>query len=66
MTTKIKISAHDLEIETGRYKNIARTCKWCQLSLGLGPENFDIQDCIENKITFYLNVISTTIYVKNL
>ena len=42
MTTKIRISAHDLEIETGRYKNIARdkrTCKWCQLSLGLEESN---------------------------
>ena len=36
-TTKIRISAHDLEIEIGRYKNIPRDkriCKWCELTLG--------------------------------
>ena len=35
-TTRLRISAHRLEIESGRYKNIPRderTCKWCQLSL---------------------------------
>ena len=36
-TTRLRISAHDLEIETGRYKGIhrsERTCKWCSLTLG--------------------------------
>ncbi|NRB82002.1 MAG: reverse transcriptase family protein [Saccharospirillaceae bacterium] len=35
-TTRLRISAHDFEIESGRYKNIPRAerlCKWCQLSL---------------------------------
>ena len=34
--TRLRISAHDLEIERGRYKNIPRAerfCKWCQISL---------------------------------
>ena len=39
-TTKIRISAHDLEIETGRYNRPIKTprneriCKWCNLSTG--------------------------------
>ena len=35
-TTKLRISAHDLEIEHGRYKNIPREdriCKWCKITL---------------------------------
>ena len=35
-TTRLRISAHDLEIEQGRYKAIPREeriCKWCQLTL---------------------------------
>ena len=35
-TTRFRISAHDLEIETGRYSNIPRenrSCKWCLLTL---------------------------------
>ncbi|NRB81925.1 MAG: reverse transcriptase family protein [Saccharospirillaceae bacterium] len=35
-TTRLRISAHDLEIEHGRYKGIPREeriCKWCKLSL---------------------------------
>ena len=35
-TTKLRISAHDLEIEKGRYKKTLRkdrTCKWCLLTL---------------------------------
>ena len=34
-TTRLRISAHDLEIESGRYKNIPRNnriCKWCSLT----------------------------------
>ena len=34
----IKISAHDLEIEYGRYKNthrVDRTCAWCQSCMGI-------------------------------
>ena len=37
--TKLRISAHELHIETGRHKNIAREdrhCKWCKLSMGIG------------------------------
>ena len=36
--TKFRISAHDLLIESGRYKNIVREnrhCTWCKLSIGL-------------------------------
>ena len=36
-TTRLRISAHDLEIETGRYKAIPRNerhCNWCKISLG--------------------------------
>ena len=35
-TTRLRISAHNLEIEYGRYKNIPREkrkCKWCDLTL---------------------------------
>ena len=35
-TTRLRISAHNLEIEYGRYKNIPREqrkCKWCDLAL---------------------------------
>ena len=35
-TSRLRISAHDLEIEHGRYKDIPRDqrlCKWCQLTL---------------------------------
>ena len=36
-TTRLRISAHDLEIEIGRYHKIPREkriCKWCNLTLG--------------------------------
>ena len=41
--TRIRISAHRLEIETGRYKNIPkneRTCSWCNLVFN----NKDVED----------------------
>ena len=37
-TTKLRISAHDLHIEKGRYSNTPREqriCAWCQTSLGV-------------------------------
>ena len=37
-TTKLRISAHYLEIETGRYSNISREdrkCHWCHTSMGI-------------------------------
>ena len=37
-TTQLRISAHDYEIERGRYKNIAREsryCLWCKASMNL-------------------------------
>ena len=43
-TTKLRISAHDLQIETGRYKNIPRAsrfCEWCKINLG--------QDLVEDE-----------------
>ena len=36
-TTRLRISSHDLDVETGRYKNLPRdqrNCKWCTVSLG--------------------------------
>lgn len=35
--TKLRISAHELQIESGRYKSISREnrlCKWCRISTG--------------------------------
>ena len=43
--TKLRISSHNLEIERGRYINIAkesRFCKWCATSMGM--------DVVENEI----------------
>ena len=37
-TTKLRISAHDLEIEIGRYSNTSREdrkCHWCHTSMGI-------------------------------
>ena len=42
--TRLRISAHHLEIEKGRHKNVAREnriCTWCKLCMG--------QDVIENE-----------------
>lgn len=50
-TTKFRISAHDLEIEKGRYKNIPReqrVCQWCNTNMGeqiVEDENHVICDC---------------------
>ena len=36
--TKLRVSAHELHVETGRHKNIPRQdrhCKWCKLSMGI-------------------------------
>ena len=47
--TRLRISAHDLQIETGRYNNQAREeriCKWCQLVLNVNS--------IENEQHFLL------------
>ncbi len=44
-TTKLRISAHDLHIETGRYKNIprdSRFCEWCKINSG--------QDLVEDEL----------------
>ena len=49
--TRLRISAHNLEVEMGRRKGIPRTgriCRWCNLSLGannLENENHFINDC---------------------
>ena len=48
-TTQLRISAHDLEIEAGRYKDIPRDnrfCKWCLLTL----DSKQIED--ENHVLF--------------
>ena len=50
-TTKLRISAHDLEIESGRYSNIPREeriCKWCARSRGdkiIEDEKHILYDC---------------------
>lgn len=52
--SKLRISAHELSIEKGRYKNITREnriCKWCKITLGLDiieNEKHVLYDC-----TFY-------------
>ena len=49
--TRLRISAHNLEVELGRRTRIPRTeriCKWCNLSLGsknIESENHVINDC---------------------
>ena len=49
--TRLRISAHNLEVEMGRRTKIPRTdriCKWCNLSLGsktIENENHVINDC---------------------
>ena len=48
-TTKLRISAHELEIEKGRYTNIPREnriCNWCNTSMGA-----KITEC-ENHVLF--------------
>ena len=52
-TTRLRISAHDLEIETGRYKNVSRNdrcCKWCSIALG----NNTIED--ERHVLFHCDL----------
>ena len=50
-TTKLRISAHDLEIETGRYHNIPRdqrVCSWCNIRQGqqfIEDENHVLFNC---------------------
>ena len=49
--TKLRISAHELQIESGRYKNISREnrlCKWCRISTGsemVESEDHVLYDC---------------------
>ena len=50
-TTKLRISAHDLEVERGRFKKLpreSRTCHWCKTSMGIDiveDENHLLFDC---------------------
>ena len=50
-TTKLRVSAHDLEIEEGRYSNIPRNeriCKWCDLTTSnkiIEDESHVLYDC---------------------
>ena len=50
-TTRLRISAHDLEIESGRYSNTPRenrVCKWCNLTLAINKiesETHMLYDC---------------------
>ena len=49
--TRLRISAHHLEIERGRYNNITRCdriCKWCNIALGsniVENENHFVNEC---------------------
>ena len=49
--TKLRISAHDLQIERGRYINLTREqrlCSWCKTSMGLSvieDENHVLYEC---------------------
>ena len=49
--TRLRISAHELEIELGRRKGLSRNlrhCKWCKISMGLGTtedENHLLFNC---------------------
>ena len=50
-TTQLRISAHDLEIERGRYTNSPREerlCQWCKISMGsciTEDEDHILYDC---------------------
>ena len=55
-TTKLRISAHDLEIERGRYKNLPkenRICHWCKTCL----DNENFED--EKHMLFYCDLYAT-------
>ena len=65
-TSKLRISAHDLEIEIGRYNKTPRdlrTCTWCKLSMGvntLETEKHLLYECdlysgLRNKLVTKLN-----------
>ena len=54
-TTRLRISAHDLEIEKGRYSNTPREeriCKWCSGSLTM--DNSYIED--EAHLLYYCDL----------
>ena len=68
-TTQLRISAHDLHIETGRYSNTERdqrTCHWCNTSMGVGTvecERHFLFECdmyasLREKLTRRLNTFS--------
>ena len=69
-TTQFRISAHDLQIERGRYINLPRderVCTWCKTTLGLNvveDEKHTLFDCdlyskLRNKLIDNLNKYST-------
>ena len=73
-TTQLRISAHDLEIETGRYSNTpreARLCKWCLLTLSdnlIEDEDHVLYHCdlyadLRKKLINTLNQTSITHYI---
>ena len=63
-TTQLRISAHDLEIEQGRYRKIPRNdriCKWCSTTLNLTPiesENHFLFHC-EHYLNLRIKLIET-------
>ena len=70
-TTQLRISAHKLQIEQGRYANLPREqriCTWCESSLGLKiieNENHVLYECdlyskLRSKLIFNLNNIPFT------
>ena len=63
-TTQLRISAHDLEIEQGRYRKIPRNdriCKWCSTTLNSTPiesENHFLFHC-EHYLNLRTKLIET-------
>ena len=56
-TTKLRISAHDLEIESGRYAGLRReerSCKWCSLSLS--TETLEDESHVLFNCDFYADI----------
>ena len=70
-TTKLRISAHDLQIEQGRYSGLPRelrVCSWCKTSMGLSTvedENHFLYECdlyskIRSKFITNINKVPKT------
>ena len=65
-TTRLRISAHNLEIEYGRYKNIPRDerkCKWCDLALN--TSHLAIEHHVLFECDLYANICSQLVRTLN-